>query len=125
ISASGVANGTGYSARIGGMLAWGAPWNDGIFGFAAQLGAPAGVHTGDAYAQSPCFYSGTGCWTPKPGETGRDWFLSAYIALSFVAQAPLRGLLCRFAGLSVLFVPAHTGHGLLGTFDAGVAWQAF
>lgn len=92
----------GASARLGGVVGWGAPWNDGIVGFTIEAGV-LGMEL----------------------AAGRQ--VAPYSAVELVFQVPLRSPVRPIAALGLLGVPKITealGWGA-ATAELGVVWQAW
>lgn len=92
----------GVSARVGGLVGWGAPWNDVVAGFRGELGLLAGLHdTASAYA-------------------------SPYVSTGLVLQIPWAPPVRPIAGLSGVLAgdPSGDVH-LFSSAEVGLVWQAW
>lgn len=128
----------GWSGRLGAVFGWGAPWNDGVVGFATELGAALGEQHGNAYAARPllagsscstnhCVCSGPDCFALGEAHESVRWFVSPFASWSLLFQVPLKKSPVRpVAGLVGTWVPlgAH-GPTFGSTTTLGAVWQAW
>jgi hypothetical protein len=122
----------GTSLRAGALLGWGAPWNDSVAGFVAELGVAGGWANGTiqnpSAVQRPatnigCF--GDECQSFDPEAAHRERFVSPYVGWSLVLQIPWRLPVRPIAELGGVWIPGSPGGDLISTFEAGLAWQAW
>jgi hypothetical protein len=101
------------SGRVGLLVGWGAPWNDGIVG----VYAASGMH----WAHMDLFNNEA---TRPLLRYSADSFC-IYAAASIVAQWPTRTALRPWVGLTGAYVANEFGESSqFFTFDAGIAWRA-
>lgn len=106
----------GSSARLGGVVGWGAPWNDGVVGFAIEAGLIGTEFEAASYSFS----------TPTPVPPTRRQ-VAPYSAVQLVLQVPLKSPIRPIASLGFLGVPKLTDAMAWGatTGEVGVVWQAW
>jgi hypothetical protein len=122
-NSSGV-SGAGTAARLGGLVAVGAPWTRSVAGFSGEIGALAGFYAGYASPVVACpagFSLPSGCY--GAGVPARWRVVSPYASASLVLQVPwkwafrpyvsLGGLAYMGVGNDVVFVAMAQG---------GIAW---
>lgn len=117
-------------ASLGGIAAWGAPWNDSIAGFALEVGALAGQERGTVYEEGADAFgfrsSSSGKVFSVRGAPTTSRYLSPYLAGVLVLQAPLRGAIRPLLALGATYVPfAARQAAFVPTVHAGFAWQAW
>ena len=114
--------GSGPSGRLGGIVGWGAPWNDTFIGFLGEAGVAAGVASGRSARRDvpdcpPCGI---------PGQSITTTYASPYGGAWLILQIPWRLPVRPIAGLGLLWtpnVPDPAPVSILG--ELGVVWQAW
>jgi hypothetical protein len=119
----------GPSLRLGGMLGWGAPWNDTVAGFRVELGAMAGMHRGTTVAKA-CTPDGQSCGPfpagPREQATGWAHYVTPYVSWSLVLQIPLRMPVRPIAGVTGMLAGGPPGEvRFFSSVDVGLVWQAW
>lgn len=112
----------GVSGRVGGIVGWGAPWDDSVVGFVGDVGLAAGraEWQEEILEESPI--------DGMVGSTGRSVdrrkkYVSPYVGASLVFQVPWKYSVRPVFGLGLYY--AMIGDVPAVTCDAGVVWQAW
>jgi hypothetical protein len=119
---------SGYSGRLGGFAAWGAPWDGDIIGFIGEAGIAAGGAKGaisprvaPAARESSDFCPPQGCFGNASPMTAR--FLSPYAAATLLLQWPALRSLRPIAGISAIWTPGfYSGSTFVVSPEIGIAW---
>jgi hypothetical protein len=101
-------HGSGPSGRLGGVIGWGAPWNDTFIGFMGEAGIAAGVASGTS------------------GKTITTTYASPYGGGWLVLQVPWRLPVRPTAGLGALWTPNIPDSLPVSIMcELGLVWQAW
>lgn len=101
-------HGSGPSGRLGGVVGWGAPWNDIFIGFMAEAGVAAGTANGTSRKTISTTYA-----SPYGG---------AWLMLQIPWRLPVRPL----AGLGALWTPNIPDSLPVSIMcELGAVWQAW
>jgi hypothetical protein len=104
----------GMSGRAGGIIGWGAPWNDSIVGFIGEVGVAAGeMETRES-------------WHGPTTTTER--FTRPYAGAWLIFQLPWKQAVRPVIGLGTVWTPmGHDYYDLPVIFagDLGIVWQAW
>jgi hypothetical protein len=102
-------HGSGPSGRLGGMIGWGAPWNDTFIGFMGEAGVTAGMASG-----------------ASDGKTITTTYASPYGGAWLMLQVPWRLPVRPVAGLGMLWTPNIPDSLPVSIMcELGVVWQAW
>ncbi len=119
----------GLASRVGALVGWGAPWNDGIVGFATELGIAWGERHGATIPARPgescdgAVFGPSPCFDRTRAIPARWSFVTAYVAPQLVLQVPFKDVPVRpIASLGLLFAPAGM---MAATAETGIVWQAW
>lgn len=125
----------GLTNRAGALVGWGAPWNDGIVGFATELGVAWGDHRGATFPavhEGSCeggfVLSGSApCFDHSRGAPARWGFVSPYVAPQLVLQVPFKDVPVRpIAAVGLLWAAIGPGGDIVAvTAETGIVWQAW
>jgi hypothetical protein len=121
---------SGWSARAGAIVGWGAPWSDVVVGFVGEAGIATGKQTGIAspagigVTSSAC--SATRCFdTDRSARSSvRSW--SPFAAGSLVLQIPWKAAIRPVAGFTTTATfGSERVASVSVTGDVGFVWQAW
>jgi hypothetical protein len=120
----------GWSGRLGAAVAWGAPWDDSVVGFAAEAGVAGGRQAGLSYSTTDTIYCSSydgshGCEHDPRRES--DVFVSPFGSASLLFQVPLRKWRLRpIGGVGAVYVPLEPYRGTFSMeWTLGAVWQGW
>jgi hypothetical protein len=118
----GSVRGSGPSGRLGGVVGWGAPWNDLVIGFLGEGGLALGEVSGSARSRPPAALVRESEGTLSVTTS----YVSAYAGAWMILQVPWRLPVRPVAGLGVVWVPNVPDPApVLLMADLGFVWQAW
>jgi hypothetical protein len=114
----------GIATRVGMLVGWGAPWNDGIVGFSAEAGVSLTSLRGDA-SPRVCLKDTLSCFDSSRSEPIERRRVAPFVAWALTLQLPIKGSPVRpLVAFGNVIEPGHLG-AVLFTAETGVAWQAW